>query len=484
MMETAGRPSNVQMSAPLVNPQAHVGDVIAGKYRVDRVLGEGGMGVVVAATHEQLGQRVALKFLLPTMASRPDLVQRFIREARAAVQIQSEHVARVFDVGTHNNIPFMVMEYLEGSDLSHVILTRPLSIRESVGYVLEACDAVAEAHSLGIVHRDLKPANMFLANRPSGKPIVKVLDFGISKSPTTGNDAAITNPSSIMGSPSYMSPEQMVASASVDVRADVWSLGVVLYEMLAQRLPFAADSMPELVGAILQGNFPPLASMRDLGMEPGGVEIQAVIDRCLQKERGRRFQNVAELARALAPFGPSRSEALVERIESTLGLSSGVPSSQAPRALSAPSVRSTGPGPASPASMTLSPTTTVPPPRRSPLLVIAPLLVLLCAALALGAIMLKRSKETVVQPPTSLAATTGANTSSAVASLVPPIIVPDPTPTSLEMDVVPSSAPAHSRPHASAHASASAAPSASARCPTVTFFDTSGVKHFKLECPP
>jgi len=310
--------------------RVQVGDIVAGKYRVDRILGEGGMGVVVAATHDQLGQTVALKFLLPTVAVRPDLVERFMREARAAVRIQSEHVARVFDVGQHGMAPYMVMEYLEGNDLSKVIAARgPLSIRESVGYLLEVCDAVAEAHSLGIIHRDLKPANMFLAKRPSGKPIVKVLDFGISKSPVTERDAAITNATAIMGSPSYMSPEQMVASASVDVRSDVWSLGVVLYEMLSRQLPFTANSMPELVGIILQGSFPPLVNVRtDVSGEPtGGVlELQAIIDKCLQKQRELRVQNVAELARALAPYGPSRSEALVERIESVLGLSSGIPS--------------------------------------------------------------------------------------------------------------------------------------------------------------
>ncbi len=142
------------------------GEIVAEKYRVDRVLGVGGMGVVVAATHVHLDQRVALKFLLPSLAARADLVHRFLREARAAVKIQSEHVARVLDVGTHNGAPYMVMEYLEGEDLSNVIASRgPVGVAEAVGYVLEASEAVAEAHSLGIVHRDLKPANLFLARR-------------------------------------------------------------------------------------------------------------------------------------------------------------------------------------------------------------------------------------------------------------------------------------------------------------------------------
>jgi serine/threonine-protein kinase len=217
--------------------------------------------------------------------------------------------------------------------------------------------------------------------------------------------------------------------------------------------------------------------VRDLTAEPGGVEIQAVIDRCLQKDRAQRFQNVAELARALAPFGPSRSEALVERIESTLGMSSGVPSSQAP-----PRVGHSVP--VSPASMTLSPTTTAPPQRRSPLLVIAPLLVLIGAAAAVGVLVMKRSKESVVLPPTGIEVTS--NVSSSSASPIAPVLALSEAPTTAPI-VVESAAPqnpTHVHAHASSHASATAAPSASARCPTVSYFDASGVKHFKLECPP
>ena len=159
------------------------GDVVAGKYRVDRTLGVGGMGVVVAATQIELDRRVALKFLLPKVLERPRLVARFSREARAAASLQSEHVARVIDVGTlESGGPYIVMEYLEGEDLSHVLARRgPLPSDEAVGYVLEACEAVAEAHAHGIVHRDLKPANLFLATRATGAPVIKVLDFGLSK---------------------------------------------------------------------------------------------------------------------------------------------------------------------------------------------------------------------------------------------------------------------------------------------------------------
>ena len=306
-----------------VSNPIHIGDLVAGKYRVDRVLGEGGMGVVVAATHEQLEQRVALKYLLPALVSNVEVVRRFLREARAAVKIQSEHVARVLDVGaTESGTPYMVMEYLDGEDLSQVLAARgPLPAEETVGFLLEACEAIAEAHSLGIVHRDLKPANLFLARRPSGRSIVKVLDFGISKVPTGGKDAATTSTTALMGSPVYMSPEQMAAPEKVDVRTDVWCLGVVLYELLTQQLPFEGETMPELVFTVVQKTHLPLRPLRpDL---PEG--LAAVVDRCLEKGQAQRFASVAELARALAPFAPPRSAQSIERIEHLLGLTDASP---------------------------------------------------------------------------------------------------------------------------------------------------------------
>ncbi len=291
------------------------------------------MGVVLAATHEQLDQRVALKFLLPAVAARPVLVQRFLREARAAVKIHSEHVARVLDVGSlPDGMPYMVMEFLEGEDLSEMLGTSGTPpVPEAVGFVLQACEALAEAHALGIVHRDIKPANLFLARRPSGKPIVKVLDFGISKVPVTDRDDAIRT-TSIIGSPTYMSPEQLTSSASVDARSDIWSIGVSIYELLTAKLPFLADTMPEMIAAVLQRTPEPIGALR-----PGVPEgLQAVVDTCLQKDRAWRYANVAELARALAPFGPPRAEVSVERIEHVLGVSGA-------------SAAATGPNPRQPA---------------------------------------------------------------------------------------------------------------------------------------
>ncbi|MCC6553398.1 MAG: serine/threonine protein kinase [Polyangiaceae bacterium] len=298
------------------NAPVKQGDVLAGKYRVDRVLGEGGMGVVVAATHTHLGQRVALKFLLPELANRPDIIARFDREARAAVKIQSEPVARVLDTGIlESGAPYMVMEYLEGSDLAQLLRQRgQLDGQEAIEYILQACEALAEAHVAGIVHRDLKPANLFLTRRADGSPCVKVLDFGISKATLLGDGgpggAPLTQTSAMMGSPKYMSPEQLKSSRDVDARTDIWALGVVLYELLTGGTAFTAPTMPELCISILQAAPAPLRQRRPDA--PPGVE--AIILRCLEKDPSRRYATVAELAVALGEFAPPRARVSVERV--------------------------------------------------------------------------------------------------------------------------------------------------------------------------
>jgi serine/threonine protein kinase len=357
------------------------GEIIAGKYRVERVLGVGGMGVVVAAMHLELEQRVALKFLLKEAASHADVSARFAREARSAAKIRSQHVARVIDVGTlDTGAPYMVMEYMDGEDLEQVLArTGPLPVDLATGYVLQATEAIAEAHALGIVHRDLKPANLFLAKQPNGDPVVKVLDFGISKSTQSAGQANLTKTSAIMGSPLYMSPEQMTASKTVDMRSDVWALGAVLYELLAQRTPFMAETMPELVGAILQNPHDPIRQLRpDV---PEGLEV--AIHRCLEKSAANRFANVAEFAAAIAPFGPERSDLSVSRISHVLGLDGPSKSviSTIRRAPSLPEVpkalTSTVTG--SPLAQTVPGTATVPGKSRSVWLVAAPLMVFLLA---------------------------------------------------------------------------------------------------------
>src|SRR5882757_8726454 len=223
-------------------------DVIAGKYRVERILGRGGMGVVVAAWHLELDQRVALKFLLPELVERGDAAERFRREARAAARIKSEHVVRVLDVGNwEGNAPYMVMEYLDGRDLSAELRERGrIPVQDCVDYVLQAIEAVAEAHALNIVHRDLKPENLFLARRADGGRLVKVLDFGISKSIILGSidQPSLTRTATIMGSPFYMSPEQMRTPRNVDVRSDIWALGAILYDLIGGQPPYVAETIP------------------------------------------------------------------------------------------------------------------------------------------------------------------------------------------------------------------------------------------------
>ena len=301
--------------------EVHEGQILAGKFRIERVLGQGGMGVVVAATHLQLDERVALKFLLPDALANPEAVERFAREARAAVKIKSEHVARVSDVGTlESGSPYMVMEYLHGEDLAvWVRRNGAMAVPEAIEFLLQAGEAIAEAHALGIVHRDLKPANLFVTRRVDGSPCIKVLDFGISKLTLPGSAAApelgMTKTSTVMGSPLYMSPEQMSSSRNVDMRTDIWALGVILYETLTGRVPFEAETMPQLCGMILQDPPRPIHELRP-DLPP---VLQEVVLRCLEKNRDRRYANVADLAFALAPFGLPAAQRSAERIARVLG---------------------------------------------------------------------------------------------------------------------------------------------------------------------
>jgi len=294
----------------------HEGVILAGKYRVDRLLGVGGMGAVVAAHHIQLDDRVAIKFLLPEVRENGEAVARFLREARAAVKIKSQHVARVTDVGTlDNGLPYMIMEYLEGSDLDRWVAEKgPLSIGQACELVLQACEAIAEAHALGIVHRDLKPANLFVIRRPDGMLSVKVLDFGISKVPQSDTRPGLTRTAMVMGSPLYMSPEQIESTRDVDARSDIWALGVILYELVTGRVPFEGNMFAELAMRIITQ---PPAALRDRCAH-APPEFEQVILRCLEKDQARRFQSVAELAEQLVEFAPPRAQRSVSVISGIL----------------------------------------------------------------------------------------------------------------------------------------------------------------------
>ena len=274
-----------------------IGDVIAGKYELKRILGEGGMGIVFEATHTRMRQRVAIKMLLPEMLEMPELVTRFEREARAAGQLRSRHAARVVDVDvTTDGLPYMVMEFLEGHDLGTELESRlQLPFEEAVDYVLQACVAMAEAHAQGIVHRDLKPSNIFLA-REEDRVCVKVVDFGISKV-TTETDK-LTAAETVMGTAMYMSPEQVRSARNVDARADIWSLGVILYELLTGQPPWTG-STTQIAAAIVTDDPAPLS--RYCALPPG---LEAVIFRALRRRPDERQQTVGELAADLLPYAP------------------------------------------------------------------------------------------------------------------------------------------------------------------------------------
>ncbi|HEU4408164.1 MAG TPA: serine/threonine-protein kinase [Polyangiaceae bacterium] len=284
------------------------GVLLHNKYRLERVLGSGGMGVVWAAERVTDRERVAVKFLSPGRAHDERTVRRFLREGRATAKLKGEHVARVYDVGAlDDHTPYLVMEYLDGvSLLRHLRARGPLPPSEAVGWVLQACEAVAEAHALGIMHRDLKPENLLLVARPDGSRVVKVLDFGLAKrfagAPASQSGQGVswsfdtTGDGSPVGSPGYMAPEQISDPSRVDARADIWSLGVILFELLAAQRPFDGASLPETISRVLKSPPPSLPALR-----PGvPIELVAIVECCLEKDRERRFRNVDALARALS----------------------------------------------------------------------------------------------------------------------------------------------------------------------------------------
>ena len=283
------------------------GSVIGGRFRIDEVLGAGGMGIVVAATHLELGSRVAIKFMRDEQLAGAGAVaaERFIREARAVVKLRTEHVCRVFDVARlDSGAPYIVMELLAGVDLARTIAQRPLPATIAVEYVMQAAVALAEAHAQGIVHRDLKPANLFVTRRRDGGPLVKVLDFGIAKA-LTESDSRLTQTRAMLGSPGYMSPEQLDSPRDVDGRTDIWALGVTLYQLLSGRLPFWGRNQTEIAVKIAAESPPPLE------VDP---QLAAVVMRCLEKSCDDRYQDVAALAAELRPFGGPRARRIVAAI--------------------------------------------------------------------------------------------------------------------------------------------------------------------------
>ncbi len=288
------------MSGDAIEP----GTLIAGKYRAIRVIGEGGMGVVVAARHVDLDRKVAIKLLRKDSVA-PGGIERLLREARAAAALESPHVARVLDVGrSKRGEPYLVLELLEGQDLhARIANGQAVDPIDAVAWILQACEGLAAAHVRGIVHRDLKPSNLFLARQADGRTILKLLDFGLAKH-VDGDDGRITATGAILGSPSYMSPEHL-SGRPLDARSDVWSVGITLYELLANALPFPGRTTPEICAAVFGSAPVPLTTIR-ADVSP---ELERIIMECLEKDASKRPRDVGELAARLEPFAPSAAGA-------------------------------------------------------------------------------------------------------------------------------------------------------------------------------
>jgi serine/threonine-protein kinase len=299
------------------------GERVAGKYRIERIVGRGGMGVVYAAHHIVLDQRVALKILAPEVASQNTAVTRFLTEARLAARLKSERLCQVIDAGvTENGLPYIAMELLEGCDLARLLYERrgPLPVGEAVEYVVQALDAVAEAHARGVVHRDLKPSNLFLTQHTGAPPVIKVLDFGISKVDEafgTGGSLPtnVTASRAIIGSPTYMSPEQIQNVKKTDHRADIWSVGIILYELMSNTLPFRGDTAGEIFVQIIEGKLTPLSKIRP----EVPVALSDIVARCLTRNPDERFDSVVSLAEALAPYAWYKHHNTLTRMRRAVG---------------------------------------------------------------------------------------------------------------------------------------------------------------------
>ncbi len=384
-----------------------IGEIFIDKYRVDSILGHGGMGVVALCTHLALNERVAIKMLRRDVLDDADAVERFMREAQAASKLKSEYVARVTDVGrSRTNVPYMVMEYLEGLDLGDLLDDRGyLGLPWAIEITLQACEALAEAHSLGIVHRDVKPSNLFVTWRPDGSALIKVLDFGISKA-LTGGAMELTQTQSLLGTPAYMSPEQMRSARQVDARTDIWSLGTVLYELIEGHRPFEAESFSEMCVKVAVD--PPTP------MKKAPAALQQVVMRCLAKLPEQRYSSMAELGHDLVPFShdPHQAQVLVERMTRTLRRSAVMDWEAAVRELPGPERT---PEPAAPASSPAIPmplmsavaaaaplvTETYAVPRRKPRRGIA-IAVAIAGAATIG-VALSRARDARVRSPSPAA---------------------------------------------------------------------------------
>ncbi len=419
------------------------GETIAGKYVVEAPCGRGGLAVVLSAMHLGLDRRVAIKVLLPEWAGDAEVVRRFVREGRTATRIKSEHVVRVFDVGTlESGAPYLVLEYLEGHNLEDVVTNwGAVAVPTAVDWVLQAAEAIAEAHAHGIVHRDLKPANLFLTRRADGSACIKVIDFGLSKltDPRLRGVSKITLPTDVMGSPHYMAPEQLRASCDADERADLWAIGAVLHELITGQPPFSGQTVAEVCATVLTQQTPRISSIR-ANVPPG---LERAVMRCLEKDPDARFASVAEMAYAVAPFGTVVSGGSYERIARMAGPPAPPALPEPPRALSnevtLPSLPSLPPQPTNDGRQSRSswPSDTDPRPQRAPgtdasaRVVLGSLLML--GGIGAGIFMFMYSSVHGVEPPTvgvtAAQPTTSASPAASSQPVPTPQATPEPTPT-------------------------------------------------------
>ena len=481
------------------------GDVLAGKYQIERLIGRGGMGAVFAAQHMLLNQRVAVKLLLGELASSQEATARFMNEARAAAQIQGEHVARVLDIGQlPTGTPYMVLEYLEGSDLAGVLKQRGvLTVNEVADYALQALDALAQAHAAGIVHRDLKPANLFLAKRHDGTSVVKVLDFGISKnlSPLGNTPQGMTQTRALLGSPEYMSPEQLRTPRGVDARTDIWSMGVILYELLTGRMPFTGESLGELFLQIMEANPIPVRSHR--ADVPAALE--AVIVRCMSRDPNARFGSVKELADVLRVFASDQMRALMAARGSSPGLAAASPvlAATMPMAVTASTAPPNTAAPWANTGGNADEPTGLPDAKRTKVvgIIAASVLAAVVTVIAVFALASHKSSpdaSTAAQGlaiDTTAAAVPAAPSATVAAAETAKDAAPAPTPKTPPAAlaagatpkgnvqlVKPASPPVYAPAPAAPPPPATPAPAAAKNCNPNYYFDKDGHKHFKPEC--
>jgi serine/threonine protein kinase len=304
--------------------------IVGGRYSLDHLIAEGGMALIYRGRHLELDQTVAIKLVLPELAFDVEATARFLNEARTIAKLRSPHVCRVLDSGcSEPGRPFMVLEYLEGGDLRKLLdVNSTVPVDTAVGMVLEAAEALAEAHAHGIVHRDIKPENLFLARMADGTVTLKVIDFGICKHQNPGS-RCFTLRGKTLGSPHYMAPEQITSPEEVDERADIWALGVVLYELLSGYQPFVGETLTRLCAHVVHS--PPRKPLRKCNPDVPAA-LERVVLRCLSKQPSERYASVVELAGALAPFC-TRGGELMERIRRMSGQENVVLRSLTPLAL-------------------------------------------------------------------------------------------------------------------------------------------------------